>query len=979
MRRTRTVLGAATTALLLGVAPVEAEPQLPSTPSDLSVAAEDTWPMPGACPARTRATRTRLVTGPTENVWTLELPGRIEQEPCVWHDRVVVASHDDKAAYLDIVRLSDGKPVVPRKKWEGRTALEPVLWNDYVIVRKDGTTFEVLRPVPELSMTSVVATLRSRQPPLVVDGDLIVDFYGRIERRRLGSETPVWSASAERLEGPMSARGDALYYVVAEESARFDGAELFVVRRSLETGVGGHLASLGWAELRGRSAPWVVVGEEELFVMHPDGIALKSGGPATASRLVLGQKESVPYKAISWPACWADKTLVGFSSQEHGSVLASSAARIDDAPAGPGWRWWQLASTSRHPEFVPTEQQDIVIARGIARMPAGAFDVVTQRIVERYVPPAARAAAAELDEVTIPARETLLVARGRGVVARRAVRTTPAKADGPRVAVDAVARRDLPGASVLAPDGGVRTGAAAIAGPKGEVTVGGKPIGTLDEVPLIVGKAGEIVHGPDTALVARGLPRVARDRSRAAWTAHARASLASRDAETVRGALRDLMERGGRVDDVLAVQRELTRIENPSAVAPKPDAAKIREAEERRAALVAADAAVAWTAFRTLPDTMPLASRLDVLRAALDSDPLLPAAVEWLRTRLPEGLVAADTVDTHDWVDVIEAASHTTLSVVATKGGKPATGDETWLAAARTKWRSDVVALRSDRLLLITPVVAPGRIAHALTLGELVCSALDGMFDLTPDARRSADPLVVLLYETKEEYLRMSAGRGGHADAAWLATTLGHYSPADGLSRLYVPNGDADFESTLSTLAHELTHHWVDRRLPLPAGAQRGYGVDTPGYFLEEGFAVLVEEFVFDLRRRQVTTLDPRANSLDIVATASPGIQWRALLDMTQAEFRRIPETPTQEVPLRWTLGKRRKLTPTNLFYAQAGAVCHYLWDADGGAHREKLKAWVRDLHTAKTKRDDAERRVGRAAVSFGELVREWAKSVSGG
>ena len=978
MRRTRTLLGAATTALLCGIAPVRAEPQRPSTRSDLSVAAEDTWPMAGACPARTRATRTRLVTGPTERVWTLELAGNLEQEPCVWHDRVVVASRDDKAAYLDIVRLSDGKPVVPRKKWEGRGVLEPVLWNDYVIVRKDSATFEVLRPVPELSMTSVVATLRSNRAPLVVDGDFIVCIGGSLERRRLGAEAPIWVAETEGPMGPLTARDNLLYYVVERENSAYVGKEVLLVVHALDSGQQHGAVSLGWDPVdTHRHQPWVVAGDSELFVMHPDGIPLQSGEPATASRDVAAA--TVPYRSLCWPACWQEQSIVGFVSQDSGPVLASSAAHIDDAPPGPGWRWWLLASGERHPDYVPAEPHDLFVARGIVRTPAGAFDVATQRIVEAYAKPAARADGRERKEFAIPARETLLIARPRHVEARRASRNETAIADGPRLVPDAAARRDLPGASVLAPDGGVRTGATTIAGPQGTVTVGGKPVGTLDEVGLVVGKAGEVVHGPDTAIVARGLPRVARDRSRAAWTSHARATLATRDAATVRGAPRDLIERGGKVDDILALQRELTRIENPSAVAAGPDAAKIAEAERRRAALVSADADVAWTAFRTLPDAMPLASRLDVLRAALETDPLFPAAVEWLRARLPAGLVPAATMDTHDWVDVVEAASHTTLSVVAPTDGKPASPDQTWLAAARAKWRPDVVALRSQRLLLITPVVAPGRIAHALALGELVCSTLDGMFDLTPDALRSADPLVVLLFETKAEYLRMSAGRGGHADAAWLATTLGHYSPADGLSRLYVPSGDADFESTLSTLAHELTHHWVDRRLPLPAGAERGYSMDTPGYFLEEGFAVLVEEFVYDLRRRQVTTLDPRANSLDIVATASPGIPWRALLDMSQAEFRRIRETPTQEVPLRWTLGKRRKLTPTNLFYAQAGAVCHYLWDADGGAHREKLKAWVRDLHTAKTKRDDAERRVGRAASSFGELVREWAKSVSGG
>ncbi len=438
------------------------------------------------------------------------------------------------------------------------------------------------------------------------------------------------------------------------------------------------------------------------------------------------------------------------------------------------------------------------------------------------------------------------------------------------------------------------------------------------------------------------------------------------------------MERGGKVDDVLAIQRELTRLENPSAAAARADAAKVAEAEKRRDALLAADATVSWTAFAALPDTAPLAYRLDVLRAALEADPFRPAAVEWLRARLPAGPVPPDTVDTRDWVDVIEAASHTTLTVVTPKGAAPASADEARLFAARASWRRDVVALRSERLLLLTPVVAPGRIAHALALGELVCATLDGMFRLTPDAARTADPLVVLLFETKAEYLQQSGGEAGHGGTSWLATTLGHYSPADGLSRLYVPAGDEAFESTLSTLAHELTHHWIDRRLPLPAGAKRGYRVETPGFFLEEGFAVLVEEFLFDLRRRTATTLDPRADSLDVMAASDEAIPWASLFNLSQAEFRQLPEKPTREVPLRWTLGKHRKMTPTNFFYAQAGAVCHYLWEADDGAHRETLLTWVRDLHTDRTKRDDTAQRVGRSPKSFGDRVREWAASVSG-
>lgn len=966
-------------ALLAGTRPTAGAPQDDRPVDDLAVAADGTWPMAGACPARTRATWTRLVTGPMETAWSWS--GTAEQEPCVWHDRVVVASYDARGAKLDILRLSDGRPVVPPKVFEGRRRLEPVMWQDYIFVRKDEATFEVLRPVPELAMTSVVATLRTTQAPLVVDGDLILVNGRTLERRRLGAERPIWSASlTEAPDGPLSARDGMIYFVTNRNQSGFVGTEVFVTGHTLDSGLAARPSSLGWyADERGRAAAWVAVGAEELFVFHPDGIQLKDAAPSPASRCYHGGAFPVPFRPTCAPAFWKDRAFLGLDGAEYGRVLLMSGESYVPGD-GRTWRWWQLASATRHADFVPADRDHVVAARGLVRTPVGVFDAASQRIVERHArPEEPLKRLIPRPTFAIPARETLLVSRESGFDAMRA--TTPEAVEtqsGPHLPTDGPPAPALAGASVLAPDGGVRTGTATVAGPDATVSVGGKAVAPLAEIGLVVSKDGQILHGPHAPVVARGLPRVARDRSRAAWAAHARGSLASRDVDTVRGALRDLMERGGKVDDVLAIQRELTRLENPSAVALRPDAVKVAEAAKRRASLLAADATVPWTAFTSLPDATPLPYRLDVLRVALAADPLLPAAVAWLRARLPVGLVPPDVVDTQDWVDVIEAASHTTLEVVTPKGAAPASGDEARLLAARATWRPDLVALRSERLLLLTPVVAPGRIAHALALGELVCATLDGMFRLTPDAARTADPLVVLLFETKDEYLRMSRGDLGHGGSAWLASTLGHYSPAEGLSRLYVPKGDDDFESTLSTLAHELTHHWLDRRLPLPAGAKRGYGVDTPGFFLEEGFAVLVEEFLFDLRRRTVTTLDPRANSLDVAATAGPGITWPYLFDMTQAEFRRLPATPEREVPLRWTLGKHRKMTPTNFFYAQAGAVCHYLWEAEGGAHRETLLTWVRDLHAGATVRDDVSRRVGRAATSFGDLVCEWAASIGG-
>jgi hypothetical protein len=81
------------------------------------------------------------------------------------------------------------------------------------------------------------------------------------------------------------------------------------------------------------------------------------------------------------------------------------------------------------------------------------------------------------------------------------------------------------------------------------------------------------------------------------------------------------------------------------------------------------------------------------------------------------------------------------------------------------------------------------------------------------------------------------------AGRAFLAWTAGHYDPGDQISRLYVPPGDDRFDGVLETLAHELTHHWLDTRMPPRAGVRRGHlGSGSPGYAFEEGFATFVEE-----------------------------------------------------------------------------------------------------------------------------------------
>jgi hypothetical protein len=172
-----------------------------------------------------------------------------------------------------------------------------------------------------------------------------------------------------------------------------------------------------------------------------------------------------------------------------------------------------------------------------------------------------------------------------------------------------------------------------------------------------------------------------------------------------------------------------------------------------------------------------------------------------------------------------------------------------------------------------------------------------------------------------------------------------------------------------------LTHHWLDQRLLTPAEARGGgYTARSPGYFLEEGFATLVEEFEFDLRSRTWRTLDPRADSLDTVANSPSLLPWALVLGASQNDFMGFSRRPEHEVPMRWRLGRHRTLSAANLFYAQSAAVCHYLIES-GGESREALLRWVRDLHAGRTRPGEVQARTGVSAEELGRRVVAWCRA----
>jgi len=364
------------------------------------------------------------------------------------------------------------------------------------------------------------------------------------------------------------------------------------------------------------------------------------------------------------------------------------------------------------------------------------------------------------------------------------------------------------------------------------------------------------------------------------------------------------------------------------------------------------------------------------VRTVLEQYPGQAEAVHWVRSRIPEGVSPGDPFDPLEWLRFVESAGHQPIAVVTPEAGGSARSRER-VAEERRRWRRDVIGLETDQILIVTAASKPGRIANCLDLGELVCSTLDGFFGgKERAAQEGAPPLVLLLYESQKAYIEETPGaKENPGMAARLARTAGHYSPSLGISRLYVPDDPEAFALVMEVFAHELTHHWLDQRLRfLREGAGRGVPPTAPGAVLEEGFATMIEESRFDVRARTWQPADHRANSIDIVANAKMLLDWDTLLDMSLVDLYELPPEDGEQVAVRWRLGVSRIVGWVNMFYAQGGALCHYLATAEGGKHREALFDWVADLHAGRTKPGETQARFGCDATELGRRVKAWCR-----
>ena len=384
-----------------------------------------------------------------------------------------------------------------------------------------------------------------------------------------------------------------------------------------------------------------------------------------------------------------------------------------------------------------------------------------------------------------------------------------------------------------------------------------------------------------------------------------------------------------------------------------------------------------FEAYRSLPPIDPSsAGGFDVafLRAVLERNPEHQGASARVADLLPAGMPIAEPFEALDWLDFVEALTHSAVEVVPgdfDESTPDLTVEQRQLGADRAFWRDDLSALSSDNLLIITPLSAPGRVSRCLALGELVCETLDQMFGAGAK-RDERFPLRLQLFESQEEYLALAEKIGIHPSS--LEWTAGHYSPSHDVTRVYLPADRDGFERVMQVYAHELTHHWVATRCPRFSSAEKRQSPTTPGFWLVEGFASFMDECLYDLDAWSWEPVNPRATSLDTIANSRSLLEWDKLFSWSQVHFLGLKVDPVIRVKTEWYLGAEHQLGAKQLFYDQSTATCQFLYHADGGKHRDVLLDLVALHYKGEYKPGELERRLSMSAAEIGAAVVAFAR-----
>lgn len=889
------------------------------------MAPRDTWHIRGGCVSRSAASATLPAEDELVADWHREFDGPIEGEPLVWDNWVVVCVHKGDKRYLHSLDLRTGKRMRSTLSFKTSQPLAPSIWNRVIAIRTAPNTIATYR-VTRSALTRISAYKSKTgnvSEPLLFRDELY--FVDRTSVRRMSTRCkPVWTSQDSGYLGELSLFDNVLF-------AAQDKGQPLLTQLSRRSGFPKAMR-LPKGQRSHANRIETMAGRVFRYVRHGWKDNLLCGTSTLGGR------------RLASPALLGDRLVLFTNLPNSGDTLA-----LLDTNKGQV-RILGLANRDFHRKLTE-DPGPLSIAGDVVYHPRFAFGIDDRMVRWRLDN--------QSDERVIPARNSVLLTKGQRL---ERWRNRLVMGTGEALAVDATT---LPGRAFFA-DGSVWEG-------KFEVLDGAvkrrKDTVPLDDVLLLTSAEDAPLRWPAPSRMKAALDAVAAQFRRETMKKIAQRVGVSNDTELIERTI--ALARTADVEDkvVQAAEKKLAAVRRRKGVR-----VQKKVQTEVRNRLTHIDANLhdhLWSLVERTPDDAPTESLHALWRAMLDYVPDHPGICKKIRAKVPKSMPAPEPFEPKAWLDFIEACAQVEFELVQPDAkGTPAQSE---IALHCEKWRPDLFGVQTENLLVITPPGQPGAVARCLSAGELGCSALESMF---PEKHEGVLPLRIILFESREAYHKHSpAAKAGH-DIDW---TAGHYSPSERISRMFIPSDDSEFRRVRGTFVHELTHHWLDERGPgFGKNSLRQMRGGLRGFWIVEGFASFVEEFVFDDYRRTWETRNPRSSELDLIrnSTARHRLPWKGLLGASQVTINGNLDTkPTMPIGRTFQLGQYAMVSPMTMFYAQSTAACRYLFHAEDGKYREKLVGYVRAFYEGKGELD-VEKAFGADAETLGERIVEYAGNV---
>ncbi len=909
------------------------------------------WCGPFGSPAYTAVARTPPVAGPVEQAWVREGSERIADVVVTGPHAVTIERTGRGRAAIRFLRVADGTVDAERSvKLDGRVHVAQ--WDGTVVVGDRSGQVAAYRArgdvVARIWQTRAAAPIDALN---MIGSEVYVRAGDRIARYRLGGRLPVWTASGA-FRGPLVLRGNHVYTTFYDDSGN---ASVEVRQRSdgsvaISQRIGHHKGKIPEAN----AAMTLQVLSDEVHLQYALAVPISAGTTAEACRLPRSVNASTGQVVIGQAGLggWDgertefDTQWVGLSRVDGGAIALTSSR--DDG------RLDIIASAEVHPDWVqgsehPSRTGDVILVSGRA------FDGHSLRVAWESEEVGAYRAIPARGVVLLPTAPDRLVALREQGAAEQA----------------AIVLGDVPAGSVRASlvDGRTLSGPATVDVEAGTLSIAKQSVRLSDVRVATDAKGTPFLAGPGDA-AAHGAAAMA-DAGRASQLAKlALAAARAFDVELAESLIAEATTLGAAPSEVAPATKKIAGIAKLSR-APARKAAAADDVLCQADAVRAEGCNAAAELYSRLPETAPADIRFGVLDAVLRTRPDHEPAVAAVRAMLPPDTPVASPFVAREWLIFAQAIGQSPVTILQPpeSDSPDLTPSQRTLGVLSHTWRKGLVGVQSEQILVVTPLERPGAVARCLSMGELVCDRLEALFAGGKSVRTARSPLTLLLYDTQESYREAS----GEGTTEW---TSGHYSPRDELARLYLPEDDAAFRRVMAVFAHELTHQWLAERCPLFTTASRKDSSKTPGYWVVEGAAEMVEEELFDLERR-TWRFDPRARSITVVTVLPPDdlLPWELVTGASSAEFRELSRDKEVKFDSPRRLGHTRTIDEISRFYVQSAALAHYLHHADDGRLREKLISFLAAHYRGEP--PEFEAHFGMSPAEAGTRVRQWAESVT--